>query len=661
MWEKPIRVLLVEDNLADARLLVMALRELSPAVFQVEHVARLKDAKESLSCGTVDVIALDLSLPDASGLETVRKTRAMAPGVPIVVLTGLEDERIALEAMRGGVQDYLVKGRLESPPARALRYAVERRRAEESLLASEERFRLLVDGVKDYAILMLDVDGHVVSWNDGAERIHGYNSVEIVGRHFSCFSTPQDAREGKPEAALRRTMEEGRSEDQGWRVRKDGSRFWADVVITCLRSENGSLRGFAKVTRNITQRKQIETELIEAKEAAEMASKTKDHLLAVVSHELRSPLTPVLALASHLASQDDLPESLRADLGIIRSNVEMESRLIDDLLDMTRIVRNKISLACEVVDAHSLVSCALSVFNAEIDAKGLEISISFAATQRHIWADAGRMLQVFRNVLSNAVKFTPDGGRIAIASANDEDGRLRICVSDTGIGIEPDVLPRLFISFEQGERSVARHYGGLGLGLSICKSLVELHKGKIQAKSDGKDKGTTLTIEFTSVPQVEGPSAAVKPVPRSTAQGCHVLLVEDHADTRRTMARLLKTFGCSVLQAGTVKEALDLAEREQFDLLLSDIGLPDGTGMDIIKLIKARRQIKGIALSGFGNDDDIRRSREAGFAMHFTKPVDFNTLQDAILRLAGNARDTGKTPKPAASGGRAAKDLEHQG
>jgi signal transduction histidine kinase len=387
-------------------------------------------------------------------------------------------------------------------------------------------------------------------------------------------------------------------------------------------------------------------DLAQAKEAAEAANRAKDQFLSVLSHELRTPLTPVLALVSHLETEAGLPETLRSDLGTIRRNVEIEARLIDDLLDLTRIIRNKMELHFETVDIHAAVGSGIELFRQEMDAKRLALTIKLSAERRHVRADPDRLHQVLTNLLSNAVKFTPAGGAISVRSRNDQDGGLKLEISDNGIGIEPDVLPRLFNHFEQGERTVTRRFGGLGLGLSIAKSLMEMQNGRIAAASEGRNKGTTLTIEMGTVrfaeavqAMVPAPSVGIEPPPAQQAppkpRACRILLVEDDPDTCRVMARLLQKYGYSVATAASVKEALQLINRQTFDLLLSDIGLPDGSGIDIMVHVKARSQTKGIAISGFGQHEDVRRSREAGFDVHLTKPVDFNLLQSVIQKVAG--------------------------
>ncbi len=510
--------------------------------------------------------------------------------------------------------------------------------------ASEEAFRLMVEGVKDYAIFMLDPHGHITTWNAGAERIKGYKATEIVGQHFSRFYTPEDLASGKPPHELEVASRTGTYEEEGLRVRKDGSTFWANVLITALRDEQGRLRGFAKVTRDITQRRHAEQALVEAKERAERAAReaeaanrAKDDFIAVLSHELRTPLTPVLATVSFLEAKPDLPEELRPELVAIRRNVEMEAKLIDDLLDLTRISRGKIELHPEAVDAHAVLRHCLENYQDQIEAKRVAVSLNLWAKHHLVWADPARLQQVFANLLGNAVKFTPADGRIALTTANDQQGRLVAEVNDTGVGIEAEALPRLFNAFEQGERTVTRKFGGLGLGLAISKSIVEMHSGRLTAASDGKDKGATFTLCLDTVPVPAAPELKPPPNAEGTSppsKGLRILLVEDHEDTLRVMARLLRSFGHDVKTAATVKSALGLSEGEQFDLLVSDIGLPDGSGLDIMRQVKAQQQLKGIALSGFGQDEDFRRSREAGFEQHLTKPVNFQQLRQVIQRVA---------------------------
>ena len=381
------------------------------------------------------------------------------------------------------------------------------------------------------------------------------------------------------------------------------------------------------------QRKSVETELRVAKEAAEAASQAKDQFLAVLSHELRTPLTPVLASVEHLARQPNLPDEIAAALDMIRRNVAMEANIIDDLLDLTRISRGKIELRPKTIDAHTVLRHALEVWQRQIEAKRLAVSLSLWADQHYVRADPTRLQQVFWNLIGNATKFTPEGGRITLRSTNDAAGRLIVEVEDTGIGIAKDLLPRLFTAFEQGERTVTRRYGGLGLGLAISKALVEMHHGTLVATSQGAGHGATFTVSLvpTSAPAAERP--AIVPAAQGNGPTLRILLVDDHEDTARVMSRLLRNAGFEVTTAGSVGEALRTADAAEFDLLLSDLGLPDGSGHDLLRGLKTRRPIRAIALSGFGMDEDVQRSREAGFDRHLTKPASLDVLEATIREL----------------------------
>ena len=386
--------------------------------------------------------------------------------------------------------------------------------------------------------------------------------------------------------------------------------------------------------RDITERKRAEEKLRAAKIAAEEGNKAKDDFIAVLSHELRTPLTPALAAASYLAEHAELPAHLRDEVNAIRRNVQLQARLIDDLLDLTRIARGKIELQLEPVDLHQLLRNTLEIVSEDISYKQLDVVTDLGAHDCMVAADPIRIQQVFWNLLNNAVKFTPKAGRIAIRCWNDEHGRCAIEITDTGIGIEPGQHDRIFKAFEQGERAVTRQFGGLGLGLTISKKLLDLHGGTIEVKSEGKNKGASfrVTLDVLHTPRVvaKEPLAANGALPASL----QILLVDDHAETLRVLAGLLRKRGHEVAVADTMEGALKLLESTRFDALISDIGLPDGDGYQLIRTAKQHQAVKGVALSGFGMDDDLRASLESGFDYHLTKPVEFQKLE-SVLREIG--------------------------
>jgi signal transduction histidine kinase/CheY-like chemotaxis protein len=420
-----------------------------------------------------------------------------------------------------------------------------------------------------------------------------------------------------------------------------GNLRWQHEDLSIQPIDLGQWRVFSVVT-DITDRKHAEQELQRAKEVAEAASLAKDRFLAMLSHELRTPLTPVLATVNLIESRKDLADDLRADLTIIRQNVEMEARLIDDLLDLTRVNRGKVELRNETVDAHAAIQSALQTCGNDAESKHLTITLNLDATQHHVWADAARLQQVFWNLLKNAIKFTPVGGTVEVRTSNFGDDPqakwISVEVIDNGIGIEPDVLPRLFDEFEQGERTITRQFGGLGLGLTISRSLVLMQHGTLSASSAGRNRGATFTVKLPTstgslAQKLNGVVAGKTEQSSNTAT---ILLVDDHADTLRIMARLLRSVGYQIVTADCVEAAIAVAMTNKIDMLISDLGLPDGTGLDIMQALRAEPSvtgIKGIALSGFGMDEDIRKSLEAGFEKHLTKPVNFRVLAEAIREV----------------------------
>jgi PAS domain S-box-containing protein len=365
---------------------------------------------------------------------------------------------------------------------------------------------------------------------------------------------------------------------------------------------------------------------------AEAASRAKDRFLAALSHELRTPLTPVLLRVAALAGTLELPDRLRDDLRMIQRNVELEAKLIDDLLDLTRITRGKLALHLEVVDVHEVLRHVVEICGEEAESKRIEIDVLAAAAEQHVWADPGRLRQVFWNLVKNAVKFTPAGGHITVRTSNPEPGSLQVQVVDPGIGIEPEVLPRLFDAFEQGDPSVTRSFGGLGLGLAISKALVDQHSGTLTGLSAGRGQGATFTVTLATVASPRPGEVVI--TPEGGSRGLRLLLVEDHEPTLEVMASLLEIAGHEVSTAVDLRSARVLAASSEFDLVVSDLGLPDGSGFDLMRELRDQYGLKGIAVSGYGMEEDLRRSREAGFLEHLVKPVDIEKLKAALARAS---------------------------
>jgi PAS domain S-box-containing protein len=496
-----------------------------------------------------------------------------------------------------------------------------------------QRLAAIVDSSDD-AIVGKDLNSTVTSWNAGAERIFGYSASEMIGTSIMRL-IPADHQEEEYQILSRIRRGERVDPIETVRVGKDGRLIDVSITVSPIKDSAGNVVGASKVGRDISERKRAEERLREAKISAERANQAKDHFLAVLSHELRTPLAPALAAASYLAEQPEFPPHLREEVTAIRRNVQFEARLIDDLLDLTRITRGKLQLHPEAVDAHRLVQNALTIVHEDAARKGLNVVTDLSAKEHHVWADPIRIQQVFWNLLNNAVKFTPQGGLITIRTSNNEE-RFTFEITDTGVGIEQEHQARIFNAFEQGEVSTIRQFGGLGLGLTISQTLLKLHAGTISVQSEGRNRGArfTVTLDALHEPIAASPESTTREF--AIEKSVRLLVVDDHADTRRILSRLLGKCGHEVSTADCGQRALKLMETEKFDVLISDIGLPDTSGYELVREAKRRQPVQGIALSGFGMEEDVRRSLEAGFDYHLTKPVELHELRSLLQKIASS-------------------------
>ncbi|MDB5743641.1 MAG: sensor hybrid histidine kinase [Polaromonas sp.] len=501
----------------------------------------------------------------------------------------------------------------------------DRRRQEELLRGSEERFRLLVEGVQDYAIYMLDPSGYVVSWNAGAEKNKGYTAAEIIGKHVSAFYPEDVAASGRPDEELRSAFKDGRFEDEGWRVRKDGSRFWANVVITSLRDATGRHRGFAKVTRDLTESKRVHL--------LEDEGRRITTFLAMLGHELRNPLAPIsnaLVLLEQSA-KDSRPLQMARD--VIGRQVRQMTRLVDDLLDVGRISNGKIHLEFKLVELGDAIAEAVEAALPAIKGKSQALSVS-AEDKVWISGDRARIVQVICNVLNNAAKFTPSGGQIQVRlHCRHRVAELRI--KDNGRGIAPKELPRIFDLFSQGEQDAARSLGGLGLGLNLVQQLVALHGGDVSAFSKGVDgEGAEFVIRL---PCVEAP-AQESELAQAVKNRKTVLVVDDNRDSADTLGMLVEALGyeASVVYDGPA--AVELARQKHFATLLLDLGLPGLSGVEVAQRITALVQHPPvfIAVTGYVQAKDRDETLKNGFYAHLSKPVDMAQLGDILERATAS-------------------------
>ncbi|HEV3409963.1 MAG TPA: ATP-binding protein [Chthoniobacterales bacterium] len=417
---------------------------------------------------------------------------------------------------------------------------------------------------------------------------------------------------------------------------RNGVTHFVNVNLLRLQGSEQRIQGVLYLVEDKTRDVTLRQELIAANAA-------KDQFLALLSHELRNPLSPVIAMVGELeASAAERPEIRRA-LEVIRRNVELEARLIDDLLDVTRIAKGKLQLTMETVNVHEILQRAYEICREDILAKNLRMEFRLRAETQHVEGDPARLQQVFWNLIKNSVKFTPEQGRIIIETFNPSPEEIEIRTTDTGIGIEPDKIGKIFNAFEQGQSSITRRFGGLGLGLAISKAMVSAHGGNIRVESEGRNRGATfiVTLQTVGAPARRAEEVTV-PSPANAADGAKVrledhparlLVVDDHPDTCTGMKMMLERRGYRVTTAHSADEAVGKAQAEDFDLLISDIGLPDRSGYELMEELRATKSLRGIALSGFGMENDVNRARAAGFSEHLTKPINFEKLEEAIHAL----------------------------
>lgn len=387
----------------------------------------------------------------------------------------------------------------------------------------------------------------------------------------------------------------------------------------------------------MTERRRIEAELEQQKLEVESANRTKDNFLAMLSHELRTPLTPVVSFLDILESEPEQSEEGRKALTTIRRNIDLERRLIDDLLDLTRIAKGKLVLEMKVMDAHEAITQAVEMCRQDAAVKQLRINLDLRATNSYIAADSAKFQQIIWNLLKNAIKFSPEQGEVTVSSGNDGPARLTIVVRDEGIGIEPEAIERVFDPFEQGDRSFRDGQGGLGLGLAISKAIAIGHGGSLVASSAGRNRGATFCLTMKTVHPAASAEKATTHTNDTARRSLRILLVDDHEDTCAALEKLLARRGHRIVTAHNVASALEAARRDAFDLLISDAGLPDGTGAELMTRLRELQTVPGVAISGFGMNGDVQKSLAAGFSTHLIKPITFEQLEEAIARTINGA------------------------
>jgi PAS domain S-box-containing protein len=572
-------------------------------------------------------------IEDIYELTYIRKDGSRFPAV--VSVTALRDAQ-------GAIIGYLLIGTDNTA----------RKQVEDELRWTEESFRLMVESVTDYAIVMLDPDGRVVSWNAGAERIRGYCAEEILGQHFSRFYTSEDIKGGKPQRDLDEAAAKGRFKDEGWRVRRDGSTFWANVVFTAIRDQFGNLRGFAKLTRDLTERRQVEATMANAKSAAEKANLAKSEFLSSMSHELRSPLNAILGFAQLMKFDSPPPTpSQQASIDQILQGGWYLLELINEILDLAMVESGKLVLSLEPVSLAEVMLDCQTMLEPQAQARGISMTFPQFDIPWFVNADRTRMKQVLINLLSNAIKYNRGRGTVVVDCTASAPERIRISVKDTGEGLPPEKLAQLFQPFNRlGQAGSAEQ--GTGIGLVVSKRLVELMHGVIGVEST-VGVGSVFWIELVSdvapQPAVGGaePSAVAPPQLSNSARLRTLLYVEDNPANLQLVEQLIaRRSDMRLLSAGDGNLGIEIARTSQPDVILMDIGLPGISGIEALRILRqdpATARIPVVAISANAIPRDIEKGLEAGFFRYLTKPIKVDEFMDALNVALASAEKTNES------------------
>jgi PAS domain S-box-containing protein len=615
MSESKPRIVVVDDNEVKRYTITRTLRS---AGFDVVEGAVGADALRLAPAASL--LVLDIKLPDINGFEICRRLKAnpATASLPVLLVSATfvgPDSQV--QGLDSGADAYLTDATEPPVLVATVRALLRMRRAEERAREGEAWYRALVEQVKDYAIFRTNLAGVATTWNEGVRRVLGYSEPEFLGLDCRRLFTPEDVAAGVPEQELREAEETGTGDDDRWMIRRDGGRFWASGTTSALRDHAGRLIGYTKVMRDLTVQKAAE-------QALRDADQKKDEFLALLAHELRNPLAPIrTALAIQQQPGADAEALARARDMMARQIANMV-RLIDDLLDVSRVSKGKIELRKSRVELAEVLGTAVETSRPLIEAAGHELTLGLPGKPVWLEVDPTRIGQVVSNLLNNAAKFTPEGGRIRLTAAV-ERGEAVVRVADNGSGIAPDVLPRMWEMFAQADRTIGRSQGGLGIGLTLVRRLVEMHGGTVQAHSDGPGRGSEFTIRLPVVVEV-GPQAPPPTSPAPAEVAPHrILVVDDNVDGAESLATLLELYGHEVRTALDGPAALAVADEFRPDVVLLDIGLPGMDGYEVARQLRAREAFRAarlIAMTGWGQDADRERSRQAGFDLHLVKPVD---------------------------------------
>jgi PAS domain S-box-containing protein len=642
-----LHILLLEDDSVDSELIRATLKnggincELKCITTRKEFVAELQN-------DNLDLILSDYSLPQFDGISALKIATETRPNVPFILVSGVLGEERAIEALKEGATDYVLKQRLERllpSVKRALRESQERReleRAEESLRQTDDMLRAVVDA-SPVAIITLSLDYQVLTWNKTAQQIYGWKSFEILHQPLPVIP---EAYKNAFVGCVERVLQNQTLKNLEFRhLTKDGSEVDINVSLAPIHDSDGNCSCFIMTAVDITLSKQVEAErrvLLQreqkARADAEKASRIKDEFLAIVSHELRTPLNAILGWTKLISSGRIKPERFEQALEVIDRNATLQAQLIEDLLDISRIIRGKLHLELNSVNLAEVIRETVETLALAAEAKSINVQVNLDSNVKNIVGDSNRISQILWNLLSNAIKFTHNGGSVEIY-LSEINSTAQIQISDTGIGISSDFLDSIFEYFHQVDGSTTRSKDGLGLGLAITRHLVDAHGGTIAAESLGEEQGATFTVKFP----IKSSDVKSEPLPTSEDSdkqlcGIKALLVDDEPDARELLAFILEEQGAEIELAGSAKQALDKLESFLPDIIISDIGMPGENGISLLKKIRALPRDRGgdivaIALTAFATEDDRKKCLDAGFQVHLAKPFDADRLISIVIDL----------------------------
>jgi len=650
-------VLIVEDNENDAFLMVLELEATGRVIdhrrvdTEVGLVAALKD-------GPWDVVLSDFSLPSLDAFKVLDLVKDRCPHLPLIVVSGVVGEETAVDLVKKGASDFVLKDRMTRLPAVVERQLAEtelrreREKGANALAEAESLSELLFASVSEVAIIIARSDGEIVRWSRGAESVFGHSANEAIGRNIDIIFTEEDRAVGQSQLEFTLAARNGKAEDVRWHVRKDGERIFCDGVVTPLIRKTGGPIGFAKVARDTTEKKRLQDEREEMLREAVRTSRLKDEFLSTLSHELRTPLNAIVGNAELLSYEEPGGEHFHRALDALRRNAHAQTQLIEDLLDISRIITGKMAFERVPVDLADIIDAAIESVKLSADAKGVEIKREIAPDVPTVLGDSTRLLQALWNLLANSIKFTPKHGA-ATVRLKKCGGRVEVEVEDTGRGIAKDFLPHVFERFRQEEAALNRRFGGLGLGLAIVRHVAEAHGGTVQVESAGLDKGSRFVISLPileALPQAQdtaqskdSESLAIPGVEMSPGgaerrlDGTKILVIDDHADALELAVRILTRAGATVRTANSGDQAVNLLQGFHPDLIVCDIGMPHEDGYQVIQRIRktfdALQGTPAIALTAFARPEDAKRAIDAGFGLHLPKPVESARFIQGVMAL----------------------------